>query len=362
VGRRGARAREARGQTDLPLRRLLRVPLVPRDGARVLRGPAHRGFPRRALRLDQGRPRGAPGRRRDLHEGRAGAHGPRRMADERVADAGTRAVLRRDLLPARSPPRTAELHGRPDRDRERVGEGPREPAPAGRTTRRRDPARGRRGCARRSGSGLARSFARGARAELRSRMGRLRRRAEVPARDGHRDLPRAPRAHEGREGAPHRDAHAGPHGGRRDPRPARRRFPPLQRRRALVDPPLREDALRQRAARAGVRGCVARRGRAALRRSRALDVPLDAARDVDARRRPRQQSGRGQRGRGRTLLRVDTHAARRGARSRDGRARGGVLGRHRTRQLRTRHQRVVAAAPSRRGGGRAARRARRARA
>ena len=43
----------------------------------------------RALRLRQGRPRGAPGRRRDLHGRRAGDDRPRRLAAERVPDART---------------------------------------------------------------------------------------------------------------------------------------------------------------------------------------------------------------------------------------------------------------------------------
>jgi hypothetical protein len=38
-----ALARRARGQADPAVDRLLGVPLVPRDGARVVRGPASRG-------------------------------------------------------------------------------------------------------------------------------------------------------------------------------------------------------------------------------------------------------------------------------------------------------------------------------
>ena len=39
VGRRGVRGRAPRGQADLPVHRLRHLPLVPRDGARVVRGP-----------------------------------------------------------------------------------------------------------------------------------------------------------------------------------------------------------------------------------------------------------------------------------------------------------------------------------
>ena len=105
VGRRGARPRPRGGQADPRLDRLRRLPLVPRDGARVLRGPAGRRADERALRLHQGRPRGAPGRRRDLHGRGAGAHRPRRLAAQRLPHAGRRAVLRRHLLPARAAPR-----------------------------------------------------------------------------------------------------------------------------------------------------------------------------------------------------------------------------------------------------------------
>ena len=54
----------------------------------------------RALRVDQGRSRGAAGRRSRLHDVRAGDDRIRRLADERLADAGPEAVLRRHLLSA----------------------------------------------------------------------------------------------------------------------------------------------------------------------------------------------------------------------------------------------------------------------
>ena len=110
-----ARAR-ARGQADPALRRLLGLPLVPRHGARVVRERRHRRADERALRQHQGRPRGAPGRRRHLHAGRAGADRPRRLADDRLPHAGRHALLRRHLLPARGPAGHARLpapaHGR----------------------------------------------------------------------------------------------------------------------------------------------------------------------------------------------------------------------------------------------------------
>ena len=79
--RRGARARPA----GLPDHRLRDLPLVPRDGGGVVRGAGHRADPQRAVRRGQGRPRGAPRRRRHLHAGGADAHPARRLADERLA-------------------------------------------------------------------------------------------------------------------------------------------------------------------------------------------------------------------------------------------------------------------------------------
>ena len=67
VGRRGVRARARRGQADPALGRLRGVPLVPRDGARVLRGRGDGAAHERALRQHQGRPRGAARRRLGLH-------------------------------------------------------------------------------------------------------------------------------------------------------------------------------------------------------------------------------------------------------------------------------------------------------
>ena len=62
----------------------------------VGRGPR----PERPVRLDQGRSRRAARRRSRLHDVRAGHHRRRRVADERVADAGSAAVLWRHLFPA----------------------------------------------------------------------------------------------------------------------------------------------------------------------------------------------------------------------------------------------------------------------
>ena len=56
---------------------------MPRDGARVVRGPGDRGADERALRQHQGRPRGAAGRGRDLHGRGRRADRQRRLAADR---------------------------------------------------------------------------------------------------------------------------------------------------------------------------------------------------------------------------------------------------------------------------------------
>ena len=99
---RGARARAARAQADPAVDRLCGLPLVPRHGARVLRGPRHRGAHERAVRQHQGRSRGAsrpgsavPARAADAHRSR------RRLAADDVSDARrAAAVLRWHLLSA----------------------------------------------------------------------------------------------------------------------------------------------------------------------------------------------------------------------------------------------------------------------
>ena len=92
--------------------------------------------------------------------------------------------------------------------------------------------------------------------DLRRAQRRLRRRAEVPAGLGDR-VPAAARASATMALA---TLHA--MAARRHPRPARRRLRPLQRRRHLDGAALREDALRQRAARARLPARLAGLGRA----------------------------------------------------------------------------------------------------
>ena len=120
VGRRGARPRARRGPADPALDRLRGLPLVPRDGARVVRGRRDRRADERAVRQRQGRPRGAARPRRALHGRRRRADRSRRLADDRVPHARRRAVLRRHVLPAGAPARSAELPADPRRGRRGV--------------------------------------------------------------------------------------------------------------------------------------------------------------------------------------------------------------------------------------------------
>ena len=108
----GPRRSRRRGERNVPVllsRRVRRLPLVPRDGARVVRGRGDRGVPQRALRERQGRPRGTSRRRRGLHAGDDRDDRPRRLADDLRARPRGRAVLRRHLLPRPAAARAARV-------------------------------------------------------------------------------------------------------------------------------------------------------------------------------------------------------------------------------------------------------------
>ena len=121
VGRGSARARQTREQADPAVDRILGLPLVPRDGARVLRGPGGRRRDERRVRQHQGRPRRAPGPGPDLPDCAcaADARGGRLAADG-VPDAGRRALLRGHLLPEAGAPRAAGIPGHPAAHRRRL--------------------------------------------------------------------------------------------------------------------------------------------------------------------------------------------------------------------------------------------------
>ena len=65
--------------------------------------PGHRRADEPRVRQHQARPRGAPGPRRDLHDGHPDPHRAGGVAELGLPDAGAQALLRRHLLPAREP-------------------------------------------------------------------------------------------------------------------------------------------------------------------------------------------------------------------------------------------------------------------
>ncbi len=116
VGTGGPRRGQADRQADPAVRRLCRLPLVPRHGARELRGRRDGGGHERAVRQHQGRPRGAPRHRRHLHGRAACARRAGRLAADHVPRRRGAAGVGRHVLPAGAslrPPglrRRAEAH------------------------------------------------------------------------------------------------------------------------------------------------------------------------------------------------------------------------------------------------------------
>ena len=216
----------------------------------------------RALRERQGRPGGAPGRRRGLHGRRRRAQRPRRLADDGLPHAGRGAVLRRHVLPARAAARAARVPAGARRDRRGVSR--RSASDVAKQAHALVDALGRTRAAaaveRAADRGAPhRGRARAARA-VRRALGRLRPRAEVPARIDDSSSCSARGALDMVRGTLDGMAR------RRHVRPRRRRLPPLLGRRAVARAALREDALRQRAARSGVPARLARDRRGPYRR------------------------------------------------------------------------------------------------
>src|ERR1700733_13665271 len=100
------RRRSGRGQAARPpyplVDRLRRLPLVPRDGARVVRERRHRPSHERAVRQYQSGPRGAAGHRPHLYDGAPCARPAGRLAAHHVLISRRQADDRRDLLAARA--------------------------------------------------------------------------------------------------------------------------------------------------------------------------------------------------------------------------------------------------------------------
>ena len=239
------------------------------------------GADERALRQRQGRPRGAARRRRALHgrdrlDDRAG-----RLADDRLPHAGGRAVLRRHLLPARAAARPAVA------SRSSCSRWPR----PGTTQRDDIVTQARRLVEAASHSARIEPSAEPLTAALLDEAERGIARTFEPAYGGFGRAPKFPPASTLefllRRGSPEAmemvtktldGMAAGGH-----VRPRRRRLPPLLGRRALARAALREDALRQRAARLHLPARIRRHGRAAVSRDRRGDARLRGPRAAAAR-------------------------------------------------------------------------------
>ena len=280
----------------------------------------------RAVRQHQGRSRGAPRCRHDLHERDPGDGRGRRLAALGVLLARRSAVLPRHVLPEGAAVRSAELHGSAARDGRRVQA---RAAPTPRTTRSRwstacSASTSTIAAAREMGqvgkldASLLIAAGQAARRALRSEARRARRRAEVSV-----ELePRSARARRAgfRSATPRAsafDALGARHGRGRHLRSSRRRLRALLGRREVARAALREDALRPGAAARHLRERRrdGRPVRAARRGGDRRDGRVPRARAVRLRRRAVVVARRRQRRRGGQVLRVDAGAAARGARA-----------------------------------------------
>ncbi len=291
----GAEAFEAAARRDVPV--LVSIGYATCHWCHVMAresfsDPDARRGPERALRGDQGRPRGASRGRCGLPRRGRRLHAEPRLAAERLRDAVRPRLPRRHLLAADArrgepvvPAGARGGAGRLD-----------DPARRGGAVRRRPRGGARRGGGHVGGgrgsavAGRLRRRRRGARRLRGPHLRRLRRRAEVPRRAGPEHgagaRPLAAARGGGARADPRgRDARARRDAGRRPARPGRGRLLPLRHPPRLERAALRADAHRQRAAapglrrdrRSGDRGrhrrvprracCGGRRGRSARRRT-----------------------------------------------------------------------------------------------
>ena len=220
------------------------------------------------------------------------------MADDRLPDSRRSTVLWRHVLPECQASRAALLPRRPGRGLGSLAR------PACRHRARRDGSRvvartdgaprpgGRAGRDRHPRRGRVRAGGR-----LRRRGGGLGRPDEVPPADGF-GVPAAPCRVRRRPRAAACPANPGPDGDRGNPRPAGGRVQPLRHGAHLAGAPLREDALRQRPARAHLPPRLAADPRSGRPGRGLLHARLRGARDDPARRRVRGEPrcGHGRRG------------------------------------------------------------------
>ena len=180
AGRAGGGA--ATRQTHSAVGGLRGLPLVPRDGARKLRGRRHRRRHERPVREHQSRSRGAAGHRPDLHVGAASSGRAGRLAADDVSDAEGRAGMGRDVFPEDVAVRPPGICRRAARSFAAVSRGT---AQNRSESRRADGAAGEPGAAGRKGRGRrqrARPACDADRRRLRPAARRLARRAEISQR------------------------------------------------------------------------------------------------------------------------------------------------------------------------------------
>ncbi len=362
MGPRGVRRCCGTQRADPALRRLLGLPLVPRDGPRVLRGRRRRRRDEPPVRQHQGRPRGTPRCRFHLHGCRAGHERSRRLADDGVPHTRRSSVLRRHLLPE------AQLLEPDGGDRRRVAQPSGRHPPERRRPDRRDRPHGA------DPAGLRSARHRGAQPNaaaagrlVRPDVGRLRHGAEVPLDDEPRSGVACVHAAPSGRRPHHRDDFTRCDGQRWHVRPHRRWLCSLLGRREVVGAPFREDALRPGAADPRVPPRLPGVRRAALEAGGRGDGRVRVARVAASIRRVLLSRGRRFARRERPRSRgpvphVDGRGGHRGARGRRC-ARPRVVRVHRCRQLRGPHdsgspeppRRPVAAARDRGGSAAAVR-------
>ncbi len=132
MGPGSAGAGEGPGQAHPAVGRLFGLPLVPRDGTRVVRRRSHRTAHELAVREHQGGSRRAARHRPHLPDRAADDHAEeRRLAAHHVPHArGPAALLRRNLFPERAAPWNAGVHRHPEARRRVLQQPPGGAAPA----------------------------------------------------------------------------------------------------------------------------------------------------------------------------------------------------------------------------------------
>ena len=116
LGRGGLPEGTGRGKAGLPFHRICHLPLVSRDGTRVVRRRGGRPGPQGVLCFDQGGPGRAAGCGQGLHDRVPGHDKGRGLAPDHLHDPRRKALLCRHLLPEGEPDGDDRLRGPPEED------------------------------------------------------------------------------------------------------------------------------------------------------------------------------------------------------------------------------------------------------